>query len=203
MPAIISRLIKALKDLRDLGSSVVLLSTKRWCRLRLYYWHVRRALAVMAERCSRGRPKTFSPQVEKVSTVDYLTGRKKIPHTMIEEKASEKIGCWVARPETIWKCGFEIPFGTSRASPEYRGVENLRWFTKRCSPFSTNMSIARAPSPCRTKRFLLGLEEIDKVIKSIVAHWQNTTTFKPRHLQFTVFSDIRDLFAQLPGPTGL
>jgi excinuclease ABC subunit A len=192
-----ARLIKALKDLRDLGNSVIVVEHDKEMMLDSDYiidigpGAGRHGGTVVAE----GDPKSFLKL--KSSTVDYLTGKKKIPYSADRRKGiGKKLALTGATGNNLKNVDLEIPFGTLTCITGVSGSGKSTLIHETLFPI-LNKHVYRSRTEPMPYKKISGLEEIDKVIEVDQSPIGRTPRSSPATYT-TVFSDIRDLFAQLP-----
>ncbi len=191
------KLIKALKDLRDIGNSVVVVEHDKDMMLESDYildigpGAGRHGGLVVAQ----GDPKSFL--ANKSTTAKFLSGEISIPYDRKRRKGSgEKIRITGARGNNLKNVTLEIPLGTFTCVTGVSGsgkstlihdtlfpILNRHFYNSRTEPLSFDK--------------VEGLDLIDKVIEVDQSPIGRTPRSNPA--TYTgVFTDIRDLFAQLP-----
>lgn len=191
------KLIKALKDLRDIGNSVVVVEHDKEMMLESDFildigpGAGRHGGLVVAQ----GDPKRFL--ANKSTTAKYLSGEITIPYNSKRRKGSgEKIRITGARGNNLKNVKLEIPLGTLTCVTGVSGsgkstlihdtlfpILNRHFYNSRTEPLSFDK--------------VEGLDLIDKVIEVDQSPIGRTPRSNPA--TYTgVFTDIRDLFAQLP-----
>ena len=191
------KLIKALKDLRDLGNSVIVVEHDKEMMLESDYiidigpGAGRHGGHVVAE----GDPETFL----KINgtTSKYLSGKLSIKYSKERRKGSgEKLSLTGATGNNLKNVDFEISLGTLTSITGVSGsgkstlihdtlfpILNQHFFNSRTEPYPY------------TK--IEGLKLIDKVIEVDQSPIGRTPRSNPA--TYTgVFTDIRDLFSQMP-----
>jgi excinuclease ABC subunit A len=191
------RLIRALKNLRDLGNSVIVVEHDKDMMLACDYLidigpgAGRHGGTVVAE----GDPKTFLKL--KSSTADYLTGKKKIPFSPDRRKGTgKKLVLTGATGNNLKNIDLEIPFGALTCVTGVSGSGKSTLIHETLFPILNKHVYHSRTEPMPHKK-ITGLEDIDKVIEVDQSPIGRTPRSNPATYT-TVFSDIRDLFAQLP-----
>jgi excinuclease ABC subunit A len=191
------KLIKALKDLRDIGNSVVVVEHDKEMMLESDYildigpGAGRHGGHVVAQ----GDPQTFLRN--NSSTAKFLSGEIRIPYAKDRRKGSgEKLVLTGAKGNNLKNVTLEIPLGTLTCVTGVSGsgkstlihdtlfpILNAHFYNSRTEPLSFDK--------------VEGLKFLDKVIEVDQSPIGRTPRSNPA--TYTgVFSDIRDLFAQLP-----
>jgi excinuclease ABC subunit A len=191
------RLIRALKNLRDLGNSVIVVEHDKDMMLACDYLidigpgAGRHGGTVVAE----GDPKSFLKL--KSSTADYLTGKKKIPYSAHRRKGTgKKLVLTGATGNNLKNVDLEISFGTLTCITGVSGSGKSTLIHETLFPI-LNHHVYRSRTEPMPHKKITGLEDIDKVIEVDQSPIGRTPRSNPATYT-TVFSDIRDLFAQLP-----
>ena len=192
-----ARLIKALKDLRDLGNSVIVVEHDKDMMMASDYiidigpGAGRHGGIVVAE----GAPSTFL-KIKSV-TSDYLTGKKKIPYPKERRKGSgKKLSLLGATGNNLKNIDLELPLGTLVCITGVSGSGKSTLIHETLFPILNN-KIYYSRREALPHKKISGLEHIDKVIEVDQSPIGRTPRSNPATYT-TVFSDIRDLFAQLP-----
>jgi excinuclease ABC subunit A len=191
------KLIKALKDLRDLGNSVIVVEHDKEMMMESDYiidigpGAGRHGGTVVAE----GEPADFIKI--KSSTSDYLTGRKKIPYPNERRKGTgKKLSLIGATGNNLKNVDLEIPLGTLTCITGVSGSGKSTLIHETLFPILNNKIYYSRREPLPYKK-ISGLEQIDKVIEVDQSPIGRTPRSNPATYT-TVFSDIRELFTQLP-----
>jgi len=192
-----AKLIKALKDLRDLGNSVIVVEHDKDMMLESDYiidvgpGAGRHGGTVVAE----GVPSTFIKT--KGTTSDYLTGKKKIPYPNERRKGTGKnISLIGATGNNLKNIDLELPLGTLICITGVSGSGKSTLIHETLFPILNNKIYYSRREPLPYKK-ISGLEFIDKVIEVDQSPIGRTPRSNPATYT-SVFSDIRDLFTQLP-----
>jgi excinuclease ABC subunit A len=191
------KLIKALKDLRDIGNSVVVVEHDKDMMLECDYildigpGAGRHGGNVVAE----GEPKTFLKN--NSTTAKYLSGKMNILYAKERRKGTgESIVLSGAKGNNLKNVTLDIPLGKLTCITGVSGsgkstlihdtlfpILNSHFYNSRTQPLAFNK--------------VEGLEHVDKVIEVDQSPIGRTPRSNPA--TYTgVFSDIRDLFTQLP-----
>jgi excinuclease ABC subunit A len=183
--------------LRDLGNSVIVVEHDKDMMLECDYLidigpgAGRHGGTVVSE----GEPKAFLKT--KSSTSDYLTGKKKIPYNADRRKGiGKKLVLSGATGNNLKNVDLEIPFGTLTCITGVSGSGKSTLIHETLFPI-LNRHVYRSRTEPMAHKKISGLEEIDKVIEVDQSPIGRTPRSNPATYT-TVFSDIRDLFAQLP-----
>jgi excinuclease ABC subunit A len=191
------KLIKALKDLRDLGNSVIVVEHDKDMMLESDYiidigpGAGRHGGNVVAE----GDPKTFLKG--NSTTARYLTGQ-----LGIRSKGSRRIGSGdkiiltQAHGNNLKNVDLKIPLGTFTCITGVSGSGKSTLIHETLFPILNGHFYNSRTVPMPHKK-VEGLQHLDKVIEVDQSPIGRTPRSNPA--TYTgVFSDIRDLFAQLP-----
>lgn len=191
------KLIKALKDLRDLGNSVIVVEHDK--EMMLECDHIidigpgagRHGGHIVAE----GDPKTFLKS--NSTTAQFLKGKLKIDYGKERRKTSgKKLSLSGASGNNLKNVDLKIPIGALTCVTGVSGSGKSTLIHDTLFPIlNTHFYRSRAvPLPYKKVE---GLELIDKVIEVDQSPIGRTPRSNPA--TYTgVFTDIRDLFAQLP-----
>ncbi|MFD1002590.1 excinuclease ABC subunit UvrA [Ohtaekwangia kribbensis] len=191
------KLIKALKDLRDIGNSVVVVEHDKDMMLECDYildigpgagrhgGHVVNA----------GDPKTFI--ANNSTTAKFLSGKMAIPYLKERRKGSgEKMILKGASGNNLKDVTLEIPLGTLTCITGVSGSGKSTLIHETLFPI-LNQHFYNSRTEPLTFEKIDGLQHIDKVIEVDQSPIGRTPRSNPA--TYTgVFSDIRDLFAQMP-----
>ncbi len=191
------RLIKALKDLRDLGNSVMVVEHDREMMLASDYIidigpgagrHGGDVVAV-------GDPSAFVKG--KSTTAEYLTGKRNIQYSTERRKGSgEKLSLTGATGNNLKNVDLLIPLGTFTCITGVSGSGKSTLIHDTLFPILNQHFFNAHTGPLPYKR-IEGLKLIDKVIEVDQSAIGRTPRSNPA--TYTgVFTDIRDLFAHLP-----
>lgn len=191
------KLIKALKDLRDLGNSVVVVEHDKDMMLDSDYildigpGAGRHGGHVIAE----GTPAEFLKS--KSTTAQYLTGKLKIAQLQERRKGSgEKLVLTGASGNNLKNVDLTIPLGTLSCITGVSGSGKSTLIHDTLFPILNAYFYNSRTEPLAYKK-VEGLELIDKVIEVDQSPIGRTPRSNPA--TYTgVFTDIRDLFSQLP-----
>jgi excinuclease ABC subunit A len=192
-----ARLIKALKDLRDLGNSVILVEhDKEMMMMSDYIIDIgpgagRHGGAIVTE----GPPKSFIKA--KSTTSDYLTGKRKIAYP--DERRvgiDKKVILTGASGNNLKNVTLELPLGTLICISGVSGSGKSTLIHETLFPILNKKVYNSRTEPLAYKK-ITGLEHVDKVIEVDQSPIGRTPRSNPATYT-TVFSDIRDLFSQLP-----
>lgn len=191
------KLIKALKDLRDLGNSVIVVEHDKDMMLESDYiidigpGAGRHGGHVVAE----GDPATFLKG--KSTTAKYLSGKVSIPFSADRRKGSgEEIVVTQANGNNLKNVDLHIPLGTLTCITGVSGSGKSTLIHETLFPILNRHFYNSRTEPLPHKK-VDGLQHIDKVIEVDQSPIGRTPRSNPA--TYTgVFSDIRDLFAQLP-----
>ena len=192
-----ARLIKALKDLRDLGNSVIVVEHDKEMMLESDYiidigpGAGRHGGLVVSE----GHPKNFVKT--KSTTSNYLTGKIKIAYPKERRKGiGKKIILSGASGNNLKDVNLELPLGTLICITGVSGSGKSTLIHETLYPILNKKIYHSRAEPLSYKK-ISGLESIDKVIEVDQSPIGRTPRSNPATYT-TVFSDIRDLFSQLP-----
>ena len=191
------KLIKALKDLRDLGNSVIVVEHDKDMMLESDYiidigpGAGRHGGHVVAE----GDPATFLKG--NSTTSKYLNGKISIPFCKDRRKGSgEEIVVTQANGNNLKNVDLHIPLGTLTCITGVSGSGKSTLIHETLFPILNRHFYSSRTEPLSHKK-VDGLQHIDKVIEVDQSPIGRTPRSNPA--TYTgVFSDIRDLFAQLP-----
>lgn len=192
-----AKLIKALKDLRDLGNSVIVVEHDKEMMLESDYiidigpGAGRHGGSVVAQ----GDPETFLKS--NSSTAKYLNGKLSIPYLKERRKGTgEKISLTGATGNNLKNVDLEIPIGTFTAITGVSGSGKSTLIHETLFPILNQHFFNSRTEPLPHKK-IEGLKLIDKVIEVDQSPIGRTPRSNPA--TYTgVFTDIRDLFSQLP-----
>jgi excinuclease ABC subunit A len=191
------KLIKALKDLRDLGNSVVVVEHDKDMMLESDYildigpGAGRHGGHVVAE----GVPEEFLKG--NSSTSKYLNGKLKIQILHERRKGTgQKIKLTQASGNNLKNVDLTIPLGTLTCITGVSGSGKSTLIHETLFPLLNQYFYNSRTEPLAHKK-IEGLELVDKVIEVDQSPIGRTPRSNPA--TYTgVFSDIRDLFSQLP-----
>lgn len=191
------KLIKALKDLRDLGNSVIVVEHDKEMMLESDYiidigpGAGRHGGTVVAE----GDPQTFLRSDS--TTAKYLSGKISIPHLKERRKGSgEKLLLTGATGNNLKNVDLEIQLGTFTCITGVSGSGKSTLIHETLFPILNQHFFNSRTEPLAYKK-VEGLKLIDKVIEVDQSPIGRTPRSNPA--TYTgVFTDIRDLFAQMP-----
>ncbi len=191
------KLIKALKDLRDLGNSVIVVEHDKEMMLESDYiidigpGAGRHGGQVVAE----GEPKLFLQS--KSTTAEYLKGKLSIVYKKDRRKGSgNKLSLWGAHGNNLKAVDLSIPLGTFSCITGVSGSGKSTLIHETLYPILNKHFFNSRKDPLGFKK-VEGLEHIDKVIEVDQSPIGRTPRSNPATYTGT-FTDIRDLFAQLP-----
>lgn len=191
------KLIKALKDLRDLGNSVVVVEHDKEMMLESDYildigpGAGRHGGHVIAQ----GPPPVFC-KTDSV-TAQYLSGKRNILYGKERRKGKgEKLVLTGATGNNLKNVTLEIPLGTFTCVTGVSGSGKSTLIHDTLFPILNQKFYNSRTEPLPYKK-ITGLEYLDKVIEVDQSPIGRTPRSNPA--TYTgVFTDIRDLFAQLP-----
>lgn len=191
------KLIKALKDLRDLGNSVIVVEHDKDMMLESDFildigpGAGRHGGHVVAQ----GDPKTFLRN--NSTTSKYLTGDLKIQYLKERRVGSgEKIQLHGATGNNLKDVDLNLPLGTLICVTGVSGSGKSTLIHETLYPILNKHFYNSRTEPLAFKKFD-GLQHIDKVIEVDQSPIGRTPRSNP--VTYTgVFTDIRDLYAQLP-----
>ncbi|MCE2734272.1 MAG: excinuclease ABC subunit UvrA [Flammeovirgaceae bacterium] len=191
------KLIKALKDLRDLGNSVVVVEHDKDMMLESDYiidigpGAGRHGGQVVAA----GDPKSFIKN--NSTTAKYLTGKLGIDTKKERRKGSGKsLIVHGANGNNLKNVTLEIPLGTFTCITGVSGSGKSTLIHETLFPILNQHFYHSRTEPMPYKK-VEGIKELDKVIEVDQSPIGRTPRSNPA--TYTgVFSDIRDLFTQLP-----
>lgn len=191
------KLIKALKDLRDIGNSVVVVEHDKDMMLESDYildigpGAGRHGGHVVAE----GDPSTFLKN--NSTTAKFLSGQISIPYGKERRKGSgEKIVLKGAKGNNLKNVTMEIPLGTLTCITGVSGSGKSTLIHDTLFPILNRHFYNSRTEPLEFEK-IEGLKLVDKVIEVDQSPIGRTPRSNPA--TYTgVFTDIRDLFAQLP-----
>ncbi len=190
------KLIKALKDLRDLGNSVVVVEHDKDMMLESDYvidigpGAGRHGGQVVSE----GDPKTFLKN--NSTTAKYLSGKLGINVKKEKRKGSgNKLTITGAHGNNLKNVDLHVPLGTFTCITGVSGSGKSTLIHETLFPILNRHFYHSRTEPMPYKK-VDGLEELDKVIEVDQSPIGRTPRSNPA--TYTgVFSDIRDLFSQL------
>lgn len=192
-----AKLIKALKDLRDLGNSVIVVEHDKDMMLEADYvldigpGAGRHGGQVIAA----GKPEEFLRSGSK--TAGYLNGTINIPygHTRRPGKG-EKLFLTGAKGNNLKNVDLEIPLGTLTCITGVSGSGKSTLIHETLFPILNHKFYHSRTEPLPYRK-IEGLEFLDKVIEVDQSPIGRTPRSNPA--TYTgVFTEIRDLFSQLP-----
>jgi excinuclease ABC subunit A len=191
------KLIKALKDLRDLGNSVIVVEHDKEMMLDSDYildigpGAGRHGGHVVAE----GDPETF--QKGKSTTAQYLNGKLKIQYAKTRRTGNgSELFLARASGNNLKNVDLKIPLGTLTCVTGVSGSGKSTLIHDTLFPILNKHFYKSRMEPLPFKK-VEGLSYLDKVIEVDQSPIGRTPRSNPA--TYTgVFSDIRDLFAQLP-----
>jgi excinuclease ABC subunit A len=192
-----AKLIKALKDLRDLGNSVIVVEHDKEMMLESDYiidigpGAGRHGGSVVAQ----GDPETFLKTDS--TTAKYLSGKMSIPYLKERRKGSgEKLTLTGATGNNLKNVDLEIPIGTFTSITGVSGSGKSTLIHETLFPILNQYFFNSRTEPLAYKK-IEGLKLIDKVIEVDQSPIGRTPRSNPA--TYTgVFTDIRDLFSQMP-----
>src|SRR5260221_2989630 len=191
------KLIKALKDLRDLGNSVIVVEHDKEMMLECDYLidvgpgAGRHGGNIVAE----GTPKEFLKN--KSTTAKYLNGELSIKYSKQRRKGSgEKLSLHGATGNNLKNVNLEIALGTFTCITGVSGSGKSTLIHETLFPILNQHFFNSRTEPLPYKK-IDGLKLIDKVIEVDQSPIGRTPRSNPA--TYTgVFTDIRDLFSQMP-----
>jgi excinuclease ABC subunit A len=191
------KLIKALKDLRDLGNSVVVVEHDKEMMLESDYildigpGAGRHGGHVVAE----GDPKTFLKNDS--TTAKFLSGKTGIMYSKERRKGKgEHLVLTGATGNNLKNVTLKIPLGTLTCITGVSGSGKSTLIHETLFPILNRTFYNSRTEPLSFKK-IDGLEHLDKVIEVDQSPIGRTPRSNPA--TYTgVFTDIRDLFSQLP-----
>lgn len=192
-----AKLIKALKDLRDLGNSVIVVEHDKEMMLESDYiidigpGAGRHGGNVVAE----GDPETFLKS--NSTTSNYLNGKLNIEYLKDRRKGSgETIHLTGATGNNLKNVDLEIPLGTFMSITGVSGSGKSTLIHDTLFPILNQHFFNSRTEPLPYKK-IEGLKLVDKVIEVDQSPIGRTPRSNPA--TYTgVFTDIRDLFTQMP-----
>jgi len=192
-----AKLIKALKDLRDLGNSVIVVEHDKEMMLESDYiidigpGAGRHGGSVVAE----GDPETFLKS--NSTTAKYLNGKLGIEYLKTRRKGSgELIHLTGATGNNLKNVDLEIPLGTFMSITGVSGSGKSTLIHDTLFPILNQHFFNSRTEPLPYKK-IEGLKLVDKVIEVDQSPIGRTPRSNPA--TYTgVFTDIRDLFTQMP-----
>lgn len=191
------KLIKALKDLRDLGNSVVVVEHDKDMMLESDYiidigpGAGRHGGQVVSE----GEPKVFLKN--NGTTAKYLAGKIGINQKKERRKGSGKsLSIIGAQGNNLKNVDLTIPLGTFTCITGVSGSGKSTLIHETLFPILNKHFYHSRTEPMPFKK-IEGLNELDKVIEVDQSPIGRTPRSNPATYT-SVFSDIRDLFSQLP-----
>jgi excinuclease ABC subunit A len=191
------KLIKALKDLRDLGNTVVVVEHDKEMMVESDYiidigpGAGRHGGQVVAE----GDPASFLKS--NSTTAQYLTGKIRINYRPERRKGDgKKLVLYGAAGNNLKEVTLNLPLGTLTCITGVSGSGKSTLIHETLFPILNNYFFNSRTEPLPYKK-IEGLEFIDKVIEVDQSPIGRTPRSNPA--TYTgVFTDIRDLFTQLP-----
>ncbi len=192
-----AKLIKALKDLRDLGNSVIVVEHDKEMMLESDYiidigpGAGRHGGSVVAQ----GDPETFLKS--NSTTAKYLSGKISIPYLKERRKGSgEKLSLTGAKGNNLKNVDLEIPIGSFTAITGVSGSGKSTLIHETLFPILNQYFFNSRTEPLPYTK-IDGLKLIDKVIEVDQSPIGRTPRSNPA--TYTgVFTEIRDLFSQMP-----
>jgi len=192
-----ARLIKALKDLRDLGNTVVVVEHDKEMMLESDYivdigpGAGRHGGVIVAE----GSPQQFLRN--NSTTARYLSGELTIPFSKNRRKGSgEWLSLTGANGNNLQNVDLEIPLGTFTCVTGVSGSGKSTLIHDTLFPILNRHFFNARKEPLPYKK-IDGLKLVDKVIEVDQSPIGRTPRSNPA--TYTgVFTDIRDLFSQMP-----
>lgn len=191
------KLIKALKDLRDLGNSVIVVEHDKEMMLESDYiidigpGAGRHGGSVVAE----GDPQSFL--IKNSTTAEYLSGKRVIPYRKDRRLGTgNSLTLLGASGNNLKNVDLSIPLGTFTCITGVSGSGKSTLIHETLYPILNKHFFNSRTEPLPFKK-VDGLNHIDKVIEVDQSPIGRTPRSNPA--TYTgVFTDIRDLFAQLP-----
>ncbi len=191
------KLIKALKDLRDIGNSVIVVEHDKDMMLESDYildigpGAGRHGGHVVAE----GDPATFLKG--NSTTSKYLSGKISIPFSKVRRKGNgESISLTNASGNNLKNVDLDLPLGTLTCITGVSGSGKSTLIHDTLFPILNQYFYNSRTEPLAHKK-VTGLKHVDKVIEVDQSPIGRTPRSNPA--TYTgAFSDIRDLFSQLP-----
>ena len=191
------KLIKALKDLRDLGNSVIVVEHDKDMMLASDYildigpGAGRHGGQIIAE----GTPEEFLRSQSK--TAGYLNGKINIEYARERRKGKgEKLSLKGATGNNLKNVDLNIPLGTLTCITGVSGSGKSTLIHDTLFPILNQQFYNSRTEPLAYKK-VVGLEHLDKVIEVDQSPIGRTPRSNPA--TYTgVFTEIRDLFSQLP-----
>jgi excinuclease ABC subunit A len=191
------KLIKALKDLRDLGNSVIVVEHDKEMMLESDYivdigpGAGRHGGSVVAE----GAPDKFLKGGSL--TAEYLNGKKSIPYSKERRKGSgEHLVLSGASGNNLKDVTLDLPLGALTCITGVSGSGKSTLVHETLFPILNGHFYNSRIEPLAFKK-IDGLQHLDKVIEVDQSPIGRTPRSNPATYT-AVFSDIRDLFSQLP-----
>jgi excinuclease ABC subunit A len=192
-----AKLIKALKDLRDLGNSVIVVEHDKEMMLESDYiidigpGAGRHGGSVVAQ----GDPETFLKS--NSTTAKYLSGKMSIPYLKERRKGSgEKLSLTGAKGNNLKNVDLEIPIGSFTAITGVSGSGKSTLIHETLFPILNQHFFNSRTEPLPYTK-IDGLKLVDKVIEVDQSPIGRTPRSNPA--TYTgVFTEIRDLFSQMP-----
>jgi excinuclease ABC subunit A len=192
-----ARLIKALKDLRDLGNSVIVVEHDKEMMLEADYiidvgpGAGRHGGHIVAE----GDPETFL-KIDS-TTAKYLSGKIGINYSKQRRKGSgEKLSLLGATGNNLKNVDFQIALGTLVCITGVSGSGKSTLIHDTLFPILNQHFFNSKKEPLPYKK-IDGLKLIDKVIEVDQSPIGRTPRSNPATYT-SVFTDIRDLFSNMP-----
>ncbi|HEY1025669.1 MAG TPA: excinuclease ABC subunit UvrA [Sphingobacteriaceae bacterium] len=192
-----ARLISALKNLRDIGNTVLVVEHDKDMILEAdYVIDMGPAAGVHGgEVVAEGSPSVIR-KADTITTA-YLDGRKEIEVPKERRPGNGKsLIIWEATGNNLKKVTLEIPLGKMISVTGVSGSGKSSLITETLYPILNKYFFRAKKQPLPYKK-IEGLEHVDKVIEIDQAPIGRTPRSNPS--TYTgVFSDIRNLFVQLP-----
>jgi len=191
------KLIKALKDLRDLGNSVIVVEHDKEMMLEADY------IIDIGPGAGRHGGHVVAADIPSrfmendCVTAHYLSGKKKIPFSKNRRSGSgEKIVIHNASGHNLKNITFELPLGVFTCVTGVSGSGKSSLIHETLFPILNKHFYNSNKTPLPYAR-IDGLRQIDKVVEVDQSPIGRTPRSNPA--TYTgVFTDIRDLFSQLP-----